>query len=238
MTETKKRQIKKIAGIVGNTLIWVFVVFSMLVTVLALAAQGSPDGVPELFGKSLISIQSPSMTPIFCQGDLVLMTKLSEEDKATLQVGDIITYHAPMDINDDGNIGDLNTHAIYAFEEGGRIRTKGENELTPDGYTIGYHDIVGICREGERLPGVGYVVDFLGSPLGFFLCVVLPLILFFLYELYRFIALVVTERAKRAPVSQEAEEEIKRRAIEEYLQAQATAKLPKQEAAQKDEHEE
>jgi signal peptidase len=67
------------------------------------------------------------------------------------------------------------------------------------------------------------MIGFLRSSLGFFLCIVLPLILFFLYELYRFIAILVTERAKKKPVSAETEEEIKRRAIEEYLKQQAAA---------------
>ena len=50
----------------------------------------------------------------------------------------------------------------------------------------------------------------------------LPLILFFLYELYNFISILTKERAKRAAVSaKETEEEIKRRAIEEYLRSQA-----------------
>jgi signal peptidase len=66
------------------------------------------------------------------------------------------------------------------------------------------------------------VINFLRSSLGFFLCIVLPLILFFLYELYNFISILVTERAKKAAGAAPAidEEEIKRRAVEEYLAKQ------------------
>jgi signal peptidase len=63
--------------------------------------------------------------------------------------------------------------------------------------------------------------NFLRSSLGFFLCIVLPLILFFLYELYHFITILVTEKAKKnAGASSVSEEEIKRRAVEEYLAKQ------------------
>ena len=48
----------------------------------------------------------------------------------------------------------------------------------------------------------------------------MPLILFFIYELYRFISILVTERAKKTAAPAVDEEEIKRRAIEEYLAAQ------------------
>ena len=67
------------------------------------------------------------------------------------------------------------------------------------------------------------MINFLRSRLGFFICIVLPLILFFLYELYNFINILVTERAKKAPVAKETEEEIKRRAIEEYIKSQQAA---------------
>ena len=85
----------------------------------------------------------------------------------------------------------------------------------------------------RKLPGVGNVIKFLRSSLGFFLCIVLPLILFFLFELYNFIKVLVTEKAKKAPVSKETEEEIKKRAIEEYLKSQEAAKAD--ETSQKDE---
>ena len=224
-------KIKKIAGIVGNVILWIFVAFSVLMTVLVFTAQGSEDGVPSLFGKSLITIETPSMEPTYGVGDLVFVTKLDAESKKELKPGDIITYRAPIDINGDGYFGDLNTHRIESLDEKtGRIVTKGDGNLIPDNqgndaYDIHLNDVVGICTEDGKLSGVGNVINFLRSSLGFFLCIVLPLILFFLYELYNFITILVSERAKKkgAEISKETEEEIKRRAIEEYLKSQAGA---------------
>ena len=110
--------------------------------------------------------------------------------------------------------------------------TMGDNNIVPDNegddpYTVNYADVIGYVKaadvEKAAIGGVGSMIGFLRSSLGFFLCIVLPLLLFFLYELYRFIAILVTERAKKKPVSSETEEEIKRRAIEEYLKQQAAA---------------
>ncbi len=224
----KKGQAKKVVNIVLNVLIWTFVVLSILVTALVLTAQGSKDGVPDLFGTSFITIETPSMSGTYEVGDLVFLKKLGEEDKNELKAGDIITFRTSVDINGDGKIGDLNTHRIYEKIDGTlTFITKGDNNPTHDNsgdnpYTVHYSDIIGICTEDGRLPGAGGVINFLRSSLGFFICIVLPLILFFLYELYRFIALLVSEKSKKAPaVSKETEEEIKRRAIEEYLKAQA-----------------
>lgn len=222
-------KIKKIAGVVGNTLLWAFVIFSLLITVLVFTAQGSADGIPSLFGKSLLTIQSPSMEKTYMIGDMVFMTKLTDEEKLNLEKDMIITYRAPIDIDKDGITGDINTHRIYSIDhETGIIVTKGDNNYLPDNqgdtpYTIHRNDVIGVCTEDDKLDGVGNVIEFLRSRLGFFVCIVLPLILFFLYELYNFISILVTEKAKKAPVAKETEEEIKRRAIEEYIKSQQAA---------------
>ena len=226
MENAKKAKIKKIAGIAANVLLWIFVVISMLITILVFSAQGSKDGVPALFGKSLITIETPSMEDTYSVGDLVFMSKLDDAQKAELKVDDIITYRAPIDINNDGVVGDINTHRIHSIDHStGVIVTIGDNTLLPDNegddsYTSHVNDVIGKCTEKGKLAGVGNVIKFLRSSLGFFLCIVLPLILFFIYELYRFISLLVAERAKRAPIAKETEDEIKKRAIEEFLAAQ------------------
>lgn len=213
---------KKILSIAANVLIWAFVVFSLIITIFVFSAQNSEDGVPSIFGKSLVTISSDSMTPTYEVGDLVLMTKLSDEEKAALKPGDIITFHAPIDINKDGLIGDINTHRVSRIE-GDIIFTYGDKSPEiEDNYHIRTSDIIGICTEDGKVGGIGNVITFLRSSLGFFLCIVLPLILFFLYELYNFVTLIVSEKTKKAVAGAANidEEEIKRRAVEEYLAKQ------------------
>ena len=237
--ENKKNngKVKKILGIIANTLIWVFVAISLLITVLVFSSQGSADGIPAVFGKSLLTIQTPSMENTYGVGDMVFMTKLSDAEKAEIKAGDIVTYRAPIDINGDGMIGDINTHRVVSHDlETGVIITKGDNNILPDNegddpYTIHHNDVIGICTENGKIVGLGNVIEFLRSSVGFFVCIILPLILFFLYELYNFISILVSERAKKAPVAKETEEEIKRRAIEEYIKSQQA--LAEQAAAEK-----
>ena len=239
---------KKILAIALNTLLWLFVIFSLVITILVFSAQGSKDGVPAIFGKSLITISTNSMEPTYKVGDLVFMKKLSDEEKANLQPGQIITFRTPIDIDGDGNVGDINTHRIYEVN-GNRFITVGDLSGIPDNkgdtpYTVHVSDIIGVCTEDGKIGGLGNVISFLRSSLGFFLCIVLPLILFFLYELYNFINIIVSEKAKKAsanaaPIDEEAikraaveeylakqkdEEEIKKRAIEEYLAQEAAKK--------------
>ncbi len=223
MTQETKAKAKKIGGIIGNVLLWIFFAFACIVTIITIIGQSSKDGIPEVFGTSLMTIETPSMEPTYKVGDLVFLEKKSEAElREMLEPGMIITYHAPIDINGDGNVGDLNTHRVDEID-GLYIYTQGDNNEVRDDYFIFYGDIVGICTEDGKIGGIGNVIRFLRTPLGFFLCIVLPLVLLFLYEMYNFITVLVSERAKKAPVSAEAEEDIKRRAIEEYLRAQAEA---------------
>ena len=227
----KKMDVKKILSIVGNVLIWAFVILSLIITVMVFSSQKSKDGVPALFGKSLITIQTKSMEDTYKAGDLVFMTKTTTEEKQNLQPGTIITFRAPIDINNDGKPGDLNTHRIVEKIEGtNSYITKGDNNPLNDyeqdnGYSVHSSDIIGVCTEDGKIRGLGNVINFLSSSLGFFLCIVLPLILFFLYELYNFITVLMAERKKTASANAaETEEEIKKRAIEEFLAAQEAEK--------------
>ena len=244
MTDVQKKKLKKGLEIAVNALVWLFVAFSILVTLLVFTAQANKDGVPQLFGKSMITIETQSMEPTIKQGSMFLINKFAtfDPDKNEsdgnltaydLVAGDVITYKAPIDINGDGNIGDINTHRIVGVDEAKRtFKTQGDTNTGPDGYDVSFADVIGYVREADvedaTIGGLGAVIGFLRSSLGFFLCIVLPLILFFLYELYHFITLVVAERAKKKPaaVSAETEEEIKRKAIEEYLKQQAAAQAP------------
>lgn len=229
MEKINKQKVKKIAGTVGNVLIWVILIFSLLTTIVVFSAQGSQDGVPSVFGKSWLTIETPSMEPTYKVNDLVFMDKIAFDQIAALEPDAIITYHAPIDINGDGQIGDINTHRVVSNDPTTMtLVTKGDHNDLPDNegmtpYTVRYADVIGTCREDGRLGGIGGVIKFLRSSVGFLICIVLPLVLFFLYELYNFISIITSERAKRqaAGVAKETEEEIKRRAIEEYLKKQA-----------------
>ena len=228
--QTEKKSFKTVLAVIGNVLLWAFLIFSMLITIMVFSAQNSPDGIPSIFGKSLLTVATDSMHPTFNAGDLIIMDKMEQSEVPSLQVGDIITYRAPIDMNGDGMTGDINTHRILEIdEEKKEFITKGDNNAVADNigeysHTVSYHAVVG-KYSGTRLAGVGKVLAFLRTSLGFFLCVVLPLIFFFLYELYVFISVIVTEKMKKKAEAEPQldEEEIKRKAIEEYLAQQAAA---------------
>lgn len=205
---------KKVVGIVINVILWLFVVFAALTTVVVFTGT-SNNGVGNLFGYMPFSIQTQSMEPTIKAGDVVIG---KEVDFNTLKEGDIITYWTTVD---EQKI--LNTHRITKVISNGKVsvpsfKTKGDNNQIEDEYTVAAADIV--AKYNSKISGLGKAVDFLETQKGFFICIVLPLILFFLYQLYHFIKVIVTVKQENAGLSKEDEEELKKKAVEEYLAKQ------------------
>lgn len=221
----KSQKIKKTLSIIGNVFLWLFVAFAVFMTILVFSSQNNKDSLPNVMGKSFVTVQSDSMNPTFKKGDLIIDKVLTNDEKKTLQKGDVITYY--VDLNGDG-VNELNTHRIVdVYEEGGYVYyvTKGDNAQTNpvnDEEPV-MHPYVLAKYTGTKIGGVGKFISFLQSSTGFLVVIVIPLVIFFLFELYNFISLIVRLKGKRK-ISSEEEEEIKKRAVEEYLRQQEEKK--------------
>ena len=221
-TEATQPKAKKITGIVLNVLLWIFLVFAFLMMVFAFASQSNDYNVPIMGNKVILTVATDSMEPTVKQGDLIVGTVLTPEEKTSLKEGDIITFF--VDLNDDGQ-KELNTHRITVVNYEGKVgvyKTKGDNNLSEDGGKVYANEIVSIWHEGDtQLHGVGSVFGFLQSRLGFMCIVVIPLALFFIYEVVRLILIVFKiKNGDKRSITAEDEEEIRRRAVEEYIKAQ------------------
>lgn len=226
MNEKVKNVINKIISIV----VIVFLVFAVLVTIMAFSTLNNKDGVPAIGGVALLTVESDSMAPTFKKGDLILGKKVTDIKAAEkYNENDVITFFA--DLDGDGKT-ELNTHRIVSITgEGENViyKTKGDNNMSEDSYNVYPRDIK--CEwHGKKLPGMGSFITFLKSPTGFLVCIVLPLAIFFVYELVHFVIVVVKIKNEDKPTETQSqisaleEEEIKRRAIEEYLRKQEEEK--------------
>lgn len=237
--QNNKSKTKKIIDIVVNVVLWLFVIFSIFVTVVAVSVDKDGENVPIVGGKCYLTVLSSSMEGKkpdgiaadkpsgFNKGDLIIAKYIGKdpEAKTKLGIGDVISFR--FDVNNDGKIdkGELNTHRIVDLVKDGEGNltgyiTKGDNNLTNDANPVYFGDIVAVYS-GRRLAGIGNVLTFLSSKLGFGLCIILPLFLFFAYELFVFIkTLLNVKNEGKKVITAEDEELIKQRAIEEYLRRQ------------------
>ncbi len=180
--------LKKVATVLASVVLWAVILLAALFTFTTLATR-DVNNVSNLFGYTPLSVQTESMSPTFDAGDLIIIKKV---DPATLKEGDIITFHTII-LNQYA----LNTHRIVEISEGGGYRsyvTKGDNNQISDTHIISDGDIVG--KYTGRVKGLGKVLDFLSSSTGFLVVIVLPMLIFFIYQVYHLI--MVSIQLKKA----------------------------------------
>ncbi len=204
---------KKALTIIGNAFLWLIVIFSLVVTILVFSSTNS-NGVANFLGYIPLTVESPSMHPTFDEGDLIICKQI--EDPYTLQVDDVITFWTLIDGQKVKN-----THRIVRINDTGNsisFITRGDNNPIDDELPAYQSELIGKWTN-IRLTGAGKIMAFIRTKLGFFVCIIIPMALFFLLELYKFIITVISlKNAENVPELDE--EEIKRRAIEEYLAQQ------------------
>lgn len=238
----KNNTAKKTVNIVVNVILWIFVAFCVFVTVVAVSANANAKNVPTVGGKCYLYVQSDSMNAEkpagvpenkpsgFKKGAMIIGKYIATDDAAidALEVGDIVTYE--WDINGDGVLspGEYNTHRITSIKrnDSGKVvsvETMGDNSEFSNGFTeIVKRENLIARYTGTKIAGVGSVMTFLSSRLGFGLCILLPLAAFFVYELIVFIRTLFSVKNSGKKLISEADEElIRQKAIEEYLKKQA-----------------
>ena len=218
------RILKKIFNVIIDILIVLLLAISVLVAALALASKA--EGVPSVLGYVPLSVQSDSMVPEFEKGDLIISKAV--DDSTALEKGDVITFKTIIE-----GVDALNTHRIVDISETGGVEfytTKGDNNDIEDTEPVA-RTAVAAKWDGIRLAGFGSAYDFLTSQFGFFLVILLPLIIFFLYEIIRFIKNLIEynkekaleeamQNSEIAAASGLSEDEMKA-AVEQYLAKQA-----------------
>lgn len=212
--------LKRIVNVFVDILVVLILIVSILVVMLSLTSKSS--GVPNIFGIAPLSVQTESMKGTVDPGDLIFCTLTEIDDE--FQKDDIVTF--PIEINGESV---LNTHRIVEVVEDNNItyyRTQGDNkETNPEPDTdLQTSSTIVAKYTGTKIPGLGNVLSFIRTQLGFFLCILLPMIIFFIYEAVRVVMNLIAyskekafEEAQSAVNNSELTEEQKKQAIEEYL---------------------
>lgn len=210
--------VKKGVTILISIILWAVILLAALFAFTTLATKDDTN-VANLAGFTPMIVETDSMAPTFRAGDLIFIRKT---DVTALKEGDIITFHTIIN-----NEYALNTHRIDSIAnlEGNRsYTTKGDNNEIADAHVISDGDIVG--KYVGKMPGLGKVMDFLSSSMGFLLIIVLPLLLFFIYQVYHLI--MVSINLKKSIAAEETAEKVL--AKEEAEAMLAEAKRLKEEA--------
>ena len=228
---------KKVMGIAASVFLWAIILLTGLFTFTTLASRDQ-NNVSSLFGYTPLIVQTDSMAPTFEAGDMIFIKRC---DTTKLEQGDIVTFHTIIN-----NEYALNTHRIHEIIDYGDARsyvTKGDNNDVADSHVISDGDIVG--KYISRSAFLGKVIGFLSGKVGFLVVIVLPMLLFFIYQVYHLImvsinlkkAIALEEATKKAEEEGSAEQKLAeaQAALEEAkrLKEEAEAKLAQAKEAEK-----
>lgn len=155
------------------------VLFILLIGVTILVIPAKITGEqPEIFGYQLKSVLSGSMEPSIQTGSLIAIKSVKGEKISHIQEGDVITF-----IGEENN---LITHRIsdIALTDSGTVyTTKGDNNNATDSAPVLAENVVGLYS-GLTIPYAGYVINFVQSPNGYILFMVIPGLLMVGYAVF------------------------------------------------------
>lgn len=198
---------KKILHVLVNVILWILIVIIAFFAVVTFSQKGK-GGVARIFGYTPMTVLSDSMAPTFHKDDLIIVR---EGDPAAFEQGDIISFWTVI----DGRRA-INTHRIVeVFREGEMTQyiTKGDANAVTDSYVVAPGEVIG--GYVTTIPLLGSVLALLSTSTGFLVIIVLPILAFFLYQLYRFILLLI--ELKRATVLEATREAMAQLRAEEGL---------------------
>lgn len=222
------KKVKKALEVISDILLVLILIVAIVITVMTFTSKNSDVGVGNVFGYTPFTIKSDSMAPTFKTGDMIICKEVKNVND--LEVGDVITYSTVMTDADGRRVRDNNTHRITEIvynESDGTINhfvTQGDAMKMEDPVPVTPDDILakqvnsGEGKTGLKIAGLGHALDFLQSRTGFMICIIIPLALFFIWQIYKLIMMFMESKAE------EIDEETKRKAIEEYLAKQEAEK--------------
>ncbi len=212
----EEKKVNKGLDTLVNILLVAVVIFGIICSYTAfVSARG--DGVPDLFGFRFFAIQSQSMEPTIMKGDLIVDTALKSFDD--LEKGDVITFWT---IISGERV--LNTHRIVDITDNGNylyFTTRGDNNTIDDALGVHQGEIVG--KYLFAIPKLGDIISFLQTSMGFLLVIVLPVFLFFIYNLVQFFKVLLDYRMEKMKL--QLKQDI---LMEEKLRAEIAAELQRE----------
>lgn len=214
---------KKIGGIFVDVLIVIVFVVSVLVIIANVTTDKENGEQPNVFGYVINTVQSDSMSGTFEKGDLVI-GKIPDENTEIIVGESIIMFE-----QQEGNIRFNNTHRVVDSNKIGSVtfyQTQGDNRERcpePDREWKSFGDIKAVYS--FSIPYMGSVLDFIKSPLGFVLILVVPMLAFIAWQVYKLITLYL--KAKKEQMLEEVKDGVsdaaKEAIIQEFLKAQQAA---------------
>lgn len=212
---------RKIVDIVVTSIEVIVVLFAIVLSAIIIANPNQSTTEVAKGNVKLLPVMSDSMVgdkkDNFKKGDLIVAK--SPKDVLKLKENDIVTFKGSVNGYDA-----LITHRIIEVvrdSDGNAMTyvTHGDSNPYGENETVNPYNVVAVYN--YHLKGVGSAISWLQDSTHFLLVIVLPLGLLFIWNIVMFVRMLMQWKMEKAgKTTQLDEEEIKRRAIEEFLASQ------------------
>lgn len=150
----KISRIRKVRQILLNILLLIILIIGLFIAFSLLPIKGN---------YKLFTVMSGSMEPNVHVGSVAVVKPVT-----SYKVGDVITFQGV-------GSADKTTHRIYSIDEttGQKVyTTKGDANDGPDGTPVYENQIIG--KEYVSVPLLGYVLNYIKTPVGLVLIIIIP----------------------------------------------------------------
>jgi signal peptidase I len=156
---------------------------TMLVVILSICCAA---GVLHSQRFELLSVQTGSMAPLFYAGDAVLVRPVTF---STIRAGDVVSYRNPQ------KPSVIVSHRVQSINnEAGTLITKGDNIAAAD-IPVAAGQLQG--RVIQRIPAIGYVLNWLHQPAGLIALLYVPAALILVAEMRKIAHVFSAQSRKR-----------------------------------------
>ena len=241
MGQAKKTKVPKWLSITLKIIEWTLILL-IVGCMLKLIAQRIVGDTPSLFGYTTYTVVSDSMDPTYKVGDVVICKNIKNPKPEDFEVEEgkekpVIAFIAPEGFDYKGLLtGQTVTHRIYGepYEEDGiwYVHTKGDNEIAVlDSVPVPLDNIKGIIVGKSSV--IAFLIKILQKWYGFACIIVIPLLAILIWQVIILAKAGTDKKAQKLEEEKQEEikklqekavqnvldneEEIKKKAIEEYI---------------------
>jgi len=213
MNAEEIKKVEKTKKIINTVITVVFAVFMVLILVFVIVQlqmkKDVSNGLPNAFGVSFVRVESDSMASQYAKdlneknntneygkgfdkGDIIVVKALKNVEAVKaygLKVGDIITYRGTI-VQNDTVVATFITHRIVSIDETNLVVfTQGDKQVSLNvedqpATRVYFDEIAGVYKSNIRFKGLA---DFMDSKWVFFVFIIVPLLLFLMFEVFSFI---------------------------------------------------
>lgn len=177
----------KVVKIIVNVLVCIVIILATCITLTTISSQ--KNGYFRVFKSIPLTMKDSSMEPTIKKGSLIITKEYKNND---IKEGDVISYRS-IDKNNTLEIKTGRVKTIITVNEQTTYITEFDNKEYTDSEQVNSKNVISIWN-GKKVSTLGSIIDFLNTKVGFFICVIVPLALLFIYQLYKFIMLVIDYR--------------------------------------------